>query len=168
MDLNRLTQKAQEALKQAQTTAVRFGHQEVDVEHLLLALIEQEQGLVPGILERIGATPAAMKGRVEEALARLPRVSGPGVEPGNIRVTQRFSRVLVAAGDEAKRLKDEYISVEHLLLAMADEGRGAPASKILHDMGVDRKAILEQLKAIRGNQRATTDNPEGQYEALKK
>ncbi len=167
MDLNKFTQKAQEALQLAQVSAVRYGHQEVDGEHLLLALLEQEQGLVPRILERIGATPAAVKARMEEALERVPRVSGPGAAPGQVRVTQRFSRLLVAAADEAKRLKDDYLSVEHLLLALVDEGQGA-AGRVLHELGADRKAILEQLKAIRGNQRVTTDNPEGQYEALQK
>ena len=167
MDLSKLTQKAQEALQAGQTTAVRYGHQEVDGEHVLLALVSQEDGLVPRLLERLGASVPTARARLEGELDKIPRVSG-GTEAGKVYVTQRFSRLLVAAADEAKRLHDDYISVEHLLIAFADEGTASPAGRILGESGVDRKRILEELHSIRGNQRVTSDNPEGQYEALVK
>ena len=125
MDMNRLTQKSQEALHDAQTKALRFGHTEVDGEHLLLALLDQPDGLVPRLLAQAGADPErAARAELEAELARRPRVTGPGAAPGQVFVTQRLSRLLDAAEREAKRLKDEYVSVEHLLLALLDEGAG--------------------------------------------
>ncbi len=166
MDMNRLTQKAQEAIQEAQKSAIRRSHQEVDGEHLLLALLQQEGGLVSGLLERIGPV-APLVARLEEALDRKPKVGG-STEAGRILVTQRLNVLLLKAEDEAKRLKDDYVSVEHLLLAFADEGRATESGKILTQFGVDRDRILKELTAVRGNQRVTTDNPEAQYEALKK
>jgi ATP-dependent Clp protease ATP-binding subunit ClpB len=168
MSLEKLTQKAQEALQTAQTKATRYGHQEIDGEHLLLALLEQADGLVPQLIDRMGTTTATVKARVEQELDHIPKVSGGATEAGKVYVTQRFNRLLVKADDEAKRLKDEYISVEHLLLALVDEGKNSPAGRILAEFGVERNRLLEQLKSIRGNQRVTTDNPEQAYEALKK
>jgi ATP-dependent Clp protease ATP-binding subunit ClpB len=167
MDLTKFTQRAQEAIQSAQAVAVRMGHQEVDVEHLLLALLVQEDGLVPRLLERMNVAVAPLKAQVEEDLAQRARLSG-STEAGKIYVTQRLNTLLVTASDEATRLKDEYISVEHLVLAMLDEGRKTPSGRILASCGVDRNAFLQELRAVRGNQRVTTDNPEGQYEALKK
>ena len=168
MDMNKLTQKAQEALQVARAKAVRYGHQEMDGEHLLLALLEQEDGLVPQLLERIKVPVVEFTSRIEQELERRPRVSGRAVEEGKVYVTTRLDRLLVKAEDEAKRLKDDYVSVEHFLLAFADEGKETPAGKTCAEFGIDRNAILVELKAIRGNQRVTTDNPEGAYEALKK
>jgi len=168
MDLSKLTQKAQEAVQAAHAKAINYGHQEVDGEHLLAALLEQDGGLAPRLLQRIGAPVPTIKARVEQELERLPRVSGGSVEAGKIYVTQRLSRLLLKAADEAKRLKDEYLSVEHLLLALVAEGRNTPAGRILDEFGVDQKKLLEALRAVRGNQRVTTDNPEGTYEALQK
>jgi len=168
MQLEKLTQKAREALGMAQAAATRGGYQEVDGEHLLLALLEQEGGLVPRLMERGGMDVAGVKAAVENELNRRPKVSGPGAEAGQAYVTQRFNRLLVQAGDEAKRLKDEYISVEHLLLALADEGDRTASGRILREYGISRNSLLEILKEIRGNQRVTSDNPEGAYEALEK
>jgi len=168
MQLDRVTQKAQEVLGLAQAGATRRGHQEVDGEHLLLALLEQEGGLVTRLLERNGTDVAGLRAALESELSKRPAVTGPGAEAGKAYVTQRFNRLLVQAGDEAKRLKDEYISVEHFLLALADEGDGTAAGRILREYGVSRNSILEVLKQFRGNQRVTSDNPEGSYEALEK
>ncbi len=168
MDLSKLTQKAQEGLQQAQVKALRYGHQEVDGEHLLGALLGQEGGLVPRLLERMGVPAAQVTARVEQDLEARPKVSGGASEAGKVYVTQRFNRLLVKAGDEAKRLKDEYTSVEHLLLAFVAERSGTAAGRILHELGVSRDALLAALQMIRGNQRVTSDNPEGQYEALEK
>jgi ATP-dependent Clp protease ATP-binding subunit ClpB len=168
MDLSKLTQKAQGGLRQAQAKALRYGHQEVDGEHLMVALLEQEGGLVPRLLERMEVPVAQVKARLEQDLEARPRVTGGASEVGKVYVTQRFNKLLVKAGDEAKRLKDEYISVEHLLLAFVDERRGTVAGRILCELGVSRDGLLAALQMIRGNQRVTSDNPEGQYEALEK
>lgn len=161
MDITKQTQKAQEALQQAQVKALRYGHQEVDAEHLLFALLDQDGGLVPRLIENIGASIPIIRAQLEQELERRPRVSGAS-ESGKIYVTQRLNQLLVKAGDEATKLKDEFISVEHLLLVLADD------VKVLKDNAVARDELLAALVKIRGNQRVTSDNPEGQYEALTK
>jgi ATP-dependent Clp protease ATP-binding subunit ClpB len=168
VDPNRLTTKSQEALHDAQTLALARGHTEVDGEHLLLALLEQPDGLVPRLLTAAGADPVRLHRDLEEDLARRPRVSGPGTAPGQIAVTQRLSRLLDAAEREAKRLKDEYVSVEHILLALLDEGSGTSAGRRLKEQGLSRDTFLQALTAVRGNQRVTSATPEGTYEALEK
>ena len=168
MDLNRMTQKTQEAIQSAQSLAVRYGHVEVDSEHLLLALLEQENGLVPRLVQRLDIDPKAMIQAVQAELQRLPAVSGPGVEPGKIYVTQRFNQVLVKAEAEAKRLKDDFISVEHVLLVMTDEGSKTAVGRVLRQFNLTRDQLLQVLTAVRGHQRVTSADPEGTYEALEK
>ncbi len=168
MELNRLTQKSQEALHDAQTKALRFGHTETDGEHLLLALLDQPDGLVPRLIEAAGGDPDRIRTEIESDLGRRPRSSGPGVAPDNVVVTQRLSRLLDAAQREATRLKDEYVSVEHLLIALLDEGTRTEAGRRLHDQGLTREGMLQALTAIRGNQRVTSAMPEAAYEALEK
>ncbi len=168
MDPNHLTQKSQEALHDAQTKALRFGHTEVDGEHLLLALLDQAEGIALRLLSQAGADPDRLRQALEAELSRRPRVSGPGASPGQIMVTQRLSRLLDAAEQEAGRLKDEYVSVEHLLLALLAEGPATPAGRVLQQEGVTRDGFLEALTKIRGNQRVTSAMPEVAYEALAK
>jgi len=168
MDANRLTQKSQEAFSEAQTKAVRFGHVEIDVEHLLAALLEQEDGLIPRLFTKMDVPLEPFKAEVEKELNKRARVSGPGAEAGKVYITQRLNKLLVKAEDEAKRLKDEYVSVEHLLLAMVDEGKGHPSGRILAQFNINKERILSALTAIRGNQRVTSANPEAAYEALEK
>jgi len=168
MDMNKLTVKCQEALQAAQTKAVNYNHQEVDGEHLLSALLEQSDGLVPRLLKRMEISETAVRRRLEEALEKKPRISGPGTEPGKVYITQRLSRLLVAAQKEAGALKDEYVSVEHLLLAFLEEGRSTPAGAILQEFGITRESLLKTLTAVRGHQRVTSADPEGTYEALQK
>src|SRR5258707_11030102 len=122
MDINRFTQKAHEAIASAQTKAVRYGHQQIDVEHVLAALLEQEGGLATSILTRTQIDIAVLQQRVEQELDRLPKVTGPSSGPDQVYVTGRLNQLLTKADDEAKKLKDEYISIEHLLLAMTDDG----------------------------------------------
>ena len=129
MDPSHLTQKSQEALHDAQTKALRFGHTEVDVEHLLLALLDQAEGIVPRLLSQAGADPDRLRKALEAELARHPRVSGPGVNPGQISITQRLALLLDTAEQEANRLKDEYVSVEHLIIAMLAEGSTTVAGR---------------------------------------
>ncbi|GLH99821.1 ATP-dependent chaperone ClpB [Phytohabitans aurantiacus] len=168
MDLNRLTQKSQEALHDAQTKALRFGHTEVDGEHLLFALLDQPDGLAPRLLATAGADPDGLRKELEAELNRRPRVSGPGAAPGQVFVTQRMSRLLDAAQREAKRLKDEYVSVEHLVIALLDEGTQTTAGRLLRQQGLTRDRFLQALTEIRGNQRVTSAMPEVAYEALSK
>jgi ATP-dependent Clp protease ATP-binding subunit ClpB len=168
MDINKLTQKSQEALQSAQTKALRYGHQEVDGEHLLLALLEQPEGLIPRLLARMEAPTETLKAEVERELSRRPKISGPGVEAGKIYLTQRLQQILVRAEDEAKRLKDEYVSVEHLLLSMIEEGSSPPLGRMLSQLGITRDRLLSALTAVRGNQRVTSAMPEVAYEALEK
>jgi ATP-dependent Clp protease ATP-binding subunit ClpB len=168
MDLNQLTQKSQEALHDAQTKALRFGHTEVDGEHLLLALIDQPEGLIPRLMLASDADPNRLREELEAQLNRRPRVSGPGVEPGQVYVTQRLSRLLEAAKREADRLKDEYVSVEHLLIALIEEGNETAVGRLLHQQGLSRDNFLKALTSIRGNQRVTSAMPEVAYEALEK
>jgi ATP-dependent Clp protease ATP-binding subunit ClpB len=168
MDPNRLTQKSQEALHDAQTKALRFGHTEVDAEHLLLALLDQSEGIVPALLSQAGAEPDKLRAALESELSRRPRVTGPGANPGQISITQRLARLLDSAEQEAGRLKDEYVSVEHLVLAMLAEGQATVAGRLLREQGLTRESFLEALTRIRGNQRVTSAMPEVAYEALAK
>jgi ATP-dependent Clp protease ATP-binding subunit ClpB len=168
MDLNKLTQKSQEAVQNAQTKALRYGHVEVDGEHLLLALLEQPEGLIARLLKRMDVSPEAVQRALEQELERRPRVSGPGLEAGKIYVTQRLQKLFLQAEEEAKRLKDEYISVEHLLLALIAEGTATVAGKTLQKFQVTRDRFLSVLTAVRGHQRVTSATPETAYEALEK
>jgi ATP-dependent Clp protease ATP-binding subunit ClpB len=158
MDFNRFTEKLQEAVRGAQSKAARYGHQQVDVEHLLAALLEQEGGLSASILTRAGVNVDALKRRLESELERLPKVSGSSGAMDQIYVTSRLNKLLTEAEDEAKKLKDEYVSVEHVLLAAVD----------LKDLGVKRERLMQALREVRGSQRVTSQNPEGTYEALEK
>jgi ATP-dependent Clp protease ATP-binding subunit ClpB len=167
MDMNRLTRRSQEAVQQAQSVALRYGHTEMDGEHLLLALLDQPEGLLPRLLRQFDADVEALRAAVEGDLRRRPKVTGPAAAPGQVFLTQRLARLLEAAEREAKRLKDEYVSVEHLLLALAEES-GTPAARRLAEFGVTREAFLSALTQIRGNQRVTSATPEGAYEALAK
>ncbi len=168
MDFNKLTHKSQEAFTEAQNKAVSYGHVEVDGEHLLWALLDQPDGLVPRLLQRMDIRPEIVKNEVTAELDRIPRVSGPGAEPGKIYVSQRLNRILVTAENEAKRLKDEYVSVEHLFMALLAEGEKVPSGRILKQAGISHERFLKTLTEVRGSQRVQSANPEATYEALEK
>jgi ATP-dependent Clp protease ATP-binding subunit ClpB len=168
MDLSKLTQKSQEALQAAQTKALRYGHIEIDGEHLFLALLDQSDGLLPRLFKKMDVPLDSCKQEIEKELQRRPSVSGPGVEPGKVYVTSRLNTILIAAQDEAKRLKDEYVSVEHLVLAMINEGVSTPLGKVLQKFNITRDRLLQALTSIRGHQRVTSAMPETAYEALEK
>lgn len=166
MDINRFTEKVQEALHGAQSRAARNNHQQVDVEHVLLALLEQERGLARSILNKADFNIEGIKRRLEQELNKLPRVTGPSGAPDQIYITGRLNKLLARAEDEARKLKDEYISVEHLLLAMTeDEG---PTGRIFREFAVSRERLMKALQEIRGSQRVTSPNPEATYEALER
>src|SRR4051812_43685153 len=166
MDMNRFTEKSQEALAAAQRLAARFNHQQMDVEHLLLALLDQERGLTSSLLAKAEVSAEALKLEVQRELERLPRVSGSGADTGQIGVTSRLNRLLSQAESEAKKLKDDFISVEHLLLALTDDG--GTAGKTLKKFGLSRDRLMRALQEVRGHQRVTSPNPEATYEALER
>jgi ATP-dependent Clp protease ATP-binding subunit ClpB len=163
MDLNRFTEKAREALAGSQTLAAKLGHQQIDVEHLLLAMLDQDRGLTPAILNKAGVAADALTLKLQRELEKQPSVSG-GQQ--NQYGSGRFNKVIGLAEDEAKRMKDEYVSVEHLLLAMADD-RGT-AGNLLREFGLTKKRLEAALKDVRGSQRVTTQNPEETYQSLEK
>ncbi|HYS18176.1 MAG TPA: ATP-dependent chaperone ClpB [Candidatus Binatia bacterium] len=167
MDLNRLTEKAQDVIREAQALAQRRGHAQIDVEHLAVALLSQDGGIAPRIVEKAGGNPASLVQRLQQALERLPRVSGPGAPAGQVFIAPRVNEILTGAETEAQRMKDEYVSVEHLLLALADLKDGA-VSEALRAAGLTREKLLEAAAAVRGGQRVTSQTPEGTYEALEK
>ena len=168
MDLNKFTQKSQQAIGEAQAVAVRMGQQQVDAEHLLYALLTQDQGLVPRILDKAGYNSQAYLAELERGLSRLPKVSGPGAQPGQVYVTPRLNEILVKGQDLARHLKDEYVSVEHLFLAFCDEPPSTLAGQVNKALGVDKNRVLAALTEIRGGQRVTSADPEATYEALTK
>jgi ATP-dependent Clp protease ATP-binding subunit ClpB len=163
MDINRFTEKAQESIQAAQRLAARNGQQQIESEHLLLPLLEQEGGVAPAILGKAGVDPKPLRERLEREIQRLPRVSGAGDQPGP---GPRLNRVLMKAEDEAKAFKDEYVSVEHLLLALLDDA-GA-AGRLLKEAGATRDKVMAALRGVRGNQRVTSQNPEATYQALER
>ncbi len=167
MDLSKFTKKSQEALTEAQSKAIALGHTEVDGEHVLLALAEQPGGLIPSLLKRMNVDTPSLVRRVEEELSRRVRVSGPGVEPGKIYLSPRLSRLLLRAEESAKRLKDEYVSVEHLMAALIGE-EGSPAGKVLKEFGVTEQRFLSAVAEIRGSTRVSSATPEETYEPLEK
>ena len=166
MDINRFTEKLQESIRAAQTKAGRYSHQQLDVEHLLLSLLEQEGGLAVSVLTRAGVDVDAVKSSLEQELDRLPKVSVPAGPPDQIYVTTRLNRLLGGAEDEAKKLKDEYISIEHVLLTALDDS-GA-AGRILKRSGLTHDRLMQALREVRGSQRVTSQNPEATYEALER
>src|ERR1700686_3093459 len=165
MNVERMTQRVQEALDQAYQRALREHNTQTTVEHLLSALLEQQDGIVPAIVQQAGIDPRDLARRVEEELRRLPRLQGASADQAHVTVAPELSRLLAKADEEAKALKDDYVSVEHLLLAMTSSGS---AAKLLTSVGLTREKLMEALKETRGNQRVTSRNPEGTYQSLEK
>ncbi|WP_319582157.1 ATP-dependent chaperone ClpB [uncultured Pseudodesulfovibrio sp.] len=168
MDINTFTRKTQEAVSEAQNLAIRSGHQQIDCEHLMHALVAQENGLAGQILRKLGVAPDAYLGAVDAEIAKIPSVSGSGVRPDQIVVTQRMQKALVAADDMRKRMKDEYVSVEHVFVALMDEPGNTGMGRVNKQFGLDKNKVLSALEEVRGKQRVTSDNPEATYESLKK
>jgi ATP-dependent Clp protease ATP-binding subunit ClpB len=166
MDFNRLTEKSQEAIRQAQTSAITHGNQQVDVEHLLAAMLEQEGGLAPSILLRAEVPLESLHRRLIQEIDKFPKVGGGSSRADQVYLTNRLSQLFSTAEKQAKQLKDDYVSIEHLLLATAED-QGA-AGKLLRDSGLTRDRLMKALVEVRGHQRVTTQNPETTYEALEK
>ncbi len=166
MELNRLTESVREGLNRAEAVAGNLGHQQVDVEHLLTALLEQEQGLAASILNKADLDPGQLTRRLRQDLQSRARVSGPATPAGQVYATPRLTQLLNRAQEEAKQLNDEYVSVEHLLLAMVKD-TGA-AGRLLQAQGISRERLMQTLRDVRGSQRVTSPNPEATYEALER
>ncbi len=168
MDMNKFTQRSQEALQEAQISALKMGHQVIDGEHLLLSLLNQEAGLVSSLLAGLEVQTQDMREKLEGYLEGLPKASGPGFDEENIHGSNRLVRLLADARDEAKALKDSFVSVEHILLAFISEGKRTFAGTLLKEMSVDRESLLRALADVRGAQRVQTEMPEASYDALER
>jgi len=164
MNLNKYTEKAQEAVLGAQQLAERTNHPQIEPEHLLYTLIDQRGGVVPDVLRKMNLDPATVLVDVQRELAKLPQAHG-GAQPA---LSPRLRAVTNAAEEEATRLQDEYVSTEHLLIAIASESGRAPAARLLTQLGATRDRLLQTLAAVRGSQRVTDQNPEGKYQALER
>ena len=168
MDINKFTEKAREAVSEAQSLAAGMGHQETDVEHLALALTQQENGIVPRILDQMGVQPRAFAVAVEGALRKRPSVSGGGMDPTKIMITQRLAKVLGDAQNEAKRMKDEYVSVDHLFAALTEVPSSTSLGEVFKEYKITRSAFVAAMEELRGGARVTSANPEDTFEALNK
>lgn len=168
MNLQKFTEKAQQAVVDSQQTASRFGHQAVDVEHLLLSLLQQDGGLIPHLLQKAGIQPETAIAKTEAELRKLPSVSGTAAAPDGLYVIQRLNNLLTKSQDTAKKMKDDFVSVEHLILPMFDESTVTGVAKIFKELGLTRDRFMAALAEVRGHQRVTNQTPEGTYEALEK
>ena len=166
MTLDRFTVKAQEAVMRAQHLAQENGQQQIEVEHLLKSLLDDVEGVPPAILKKIGANVGLVQSRIDDEIRKLPRVSGGGAI-GNVYISQRMNKVFNSAMNEMRQLKDEFVSTEHLLLAILSE-KGSPSAIILQSQGVSKDLIYKVLKEIRGTQRVVDQNPEDKYQALER
>ena len=164
MNINKYTEKAQEAILTAQQLAEREGHAEILPEHLLLTLLEQKEGVVPEIVRKMNPDPLGLASAVRAELNRLPRAHG-GTQVG---FSGRLRQVLTTAEQEAERLKDDYTSTEHLFVAIAAEGGRSSASRLLQQRGITKDTILQAMTSVRGSQRVTSQNPESTYQALER
>ncbi len=168
MDLNKFTEKAREAINDAQNLAVGMQHSDVDVDHVALALIQQEKGIVPRILEHMGINVRALEVAVDGILRKRPKVTGAGVDTSKIMVTQRVAKVLADADAEAKRMKDDYVSVDHMFAMLADQPVATPLGTVWRDYKITRTSFAAAMEALRGGARVTSANPEQTFEALSK
>ncbi|NLS78221.1 MAG: AAA domain-containing protein [Chloroflexi bacterium] len=168
MKFDRFTEMAQEAAARAYEIMQRYSHMQLDTEHMLLALLEQPEGVVPQLLERLGGDAELAKERLDEALRAAPKVYMPNLgQVGQVYITPRIKAVFDLANEEANKLKDEYVSTEHIFMAIVGSRDGA-ASRILNDFGVTRERVLASLKELRGGQRVTSPQAEGRYRTLEK
>jgi ATP-dependent Clp protease ATP-binding subunit ClpB len=165
MNLNKYTQKAQEAVLAAQSLAEESNHSQIEPLHLLAALMRQTEGVVPQIVSRIGASRPQLNQRIEEALQNMPRAVGASAQVG---LSRELSQVVRQAEQEASNMRDEYVSTEHLFLALVDAADSVRSLRFLRELGIERDDVLTALTSIRGSQRVTSQNPEATYEALQK
>ena len=168
MDINTFTEKSREALNQAQSLAARLGHQEVDVEHLALTLVEQENGFVPRVLERLHIAPRSFALALDGVLKKRSSVRGPGVDMNSIAISRRLAKALGEAETLAKRLNDEYLSVEHIFAALLQDGTRPGMSEVSQEFSLSADTFTQSMLQLRGPHRVTSASPEDSYEALNK
>lgn len=162
MDINRMTIKLQEALQTASSHAMRRNHQGMEAEHLLLAFLEQDGGIAPSLFEQAGVSMPSIRQAVDQALTKIPQVQGASGGPGQLHITSRLNQILTKAEEEQRSLKDDFLSVEHVLLAMVQEGG------IFKKVGLSKEKLLGALQQVRGHQRVSSQDPEGTYQSLEK
>ena len=167
MNAEKFTQKSLEAVRAAQDLVIREQNMQIDQQHLLAALLSQENGLIPQILGKMHINAGQVLSACEREIAKIPKVSGPGREADKVYVSQAVDAVLTGAEDIAAGMKDEFVSVEHIMLAMIDKPNGA-VKRIFTEYGLTRDAFLEKLQKVRGNTRVTNNTPEDTYDALAK
>ena len=167
MNAEKFTQKSMEALRLAQTTAAENGNNSVEEEHLLFALVSQDEGLVGEIFKSLGASSENIKSALDAAISKFPKISGGGYDPSRIYISGSLDKALSAAEKQAEKMKDDYISVEHLLLGIMEHPT-ENIKKILNSQNITDTKVLDSLKKIRGNQKVQSDNPEDTYNVLKK
>ncbi len=165
MQFDKFTLKAQEAIQATQQLAEKYGHQQMEPEHLVRAILDQKEGVIPPLLGKIGADQNRLLQSFETALEKIPRVSGPSL--GEVYISPRTKAVLTQAFAESGQMKDEFVSLEHILLAVTDEKEGE-AGRLLAAAGITRDTIMKALVDIRGGQRITDPNPEDKYQALER
>jgi ATP-dependent Clp protease ATP-binding subunit ClpB len=168
MHLQRLTQKSQEGFQNAQSIAARYGHQELDVEHLLSAFVADSDGILTKILSKMSISRDVFTEKLNQLLEKRPRITGPGAEVGKIYVTNKLNKIMALAEEEAKRLKDEYVSVEHFILAILGTETNGPLGQMFSQLKLNKDSFLGALTNVRGNQRVVSANPETTYEALER
>jgi len=167
MDVEKLTVKVQQSLNEAQLIAVKSNHQQVDAIHLFAALIAQEDGLIPNIFSKMGVNIKELNEETKKALDKMPKITGSGADSESVYATRMFEEVLVKAEGEAKKFKDSYISVEHVMLGLMDVN-SKEVKAILMKFNITKEEFLTGLSKVRGNQRVENQDPEGTYEALVK
>ncbi|MBE2271370.1 MAG: ATP-dependent Clp protease ATP-binding subunit, partial [Anaerolinea sp.] len=167
MRFERFTERAQDAAARAYEILQRYGHNQVDTEHILLALLEQADGVIPQLLERLSVDVNAMRSRLDEVLRASPKAAIYGQGTGQVFITPRVKRIIDTANEEANRLKDEYISTEHIFLAILSE-RNTAVAKILADSSVSKERVYDAIKDLRGGQRVTDPQAESRYRTLEK
>ena len=167
MNANKYTKRSMEAIQEAQSLALNFNHQQIEQLHLLLALLRQENGLIPQLLKRMGKTPESLEAAVEEKLRQLPAVTGSGREAGKYYIARSVDQLFSQAEEVAESMKDEFVSVEHIFLAMIDRPDNTVRA-LFQTYQIQREAALQALQEVRGSQRVTSDNPEDTYEALER
>ncbi|MBR3505217.1 MAG: type VI secretion system ATPase TssH, partial [Clostridia bacterium] len=167
MNAQKLTQKSMEAIHAAQSVAIQYQNMQIDQVHLLYALADQEGGLIGQLLSKMNVEPARFIQACETEIARIPKVTGSGREPDKVYITPELDAALTEAEQTAARMKDDYVSVEHIFLALMDRAN-AGAKRVFETCGIRKDAFLKEMQAVRGNARVTSDQPEETYDALNK
>ena len=168
MDIERMTVRVQKSLNDAYNEAVKRHNQQVDVIHLFSALVNQEDGLIPNIFEKMNVSVAALKSTIDEELGKIPQIYGEGISSQGVTASRRIEEVLIKAEEISKDFKDSYISVEHVMLAMMETESKSVVGKILKMYGINKNDFLQVLSSVRGSQRVDSNDPEGTYDALAK